>query len=145
MGLRFRKSINLGAAKINLSKSGVGFSAGVKGYRVTKKAGGGTRTTASIPGTGISYTKDSKSQTKRADKLETAEPLSGSKTESKMFSSLFRVLSVLLFAFGILLLFAVPFAGVAAIAVGFLCRYAAKHYKDKLTMQEYSERIRESK
>ena len=59
MGLRFRKSINLGGGfRVNLSKSGVGYSWGVKGYRVTKKAGGGRRTTASIPGTGISYTKD---------------------------------------------------------------------------------------
>ena len=59
MGFRFRKSINLGGGfRVNLSKSGVGYSWGTKGYRVTKKAGGGGRTTASIPGTGISYTKD---------------------------------------------------------------------------------------
>lgn len=56
MGLRFRKSINVGKnAKINLSKSGIGFSVGVKGARVTKTATGGTRTTLSIPKTGISY------------------------------------------------------------------------------------------
>ena len=55
MGFRYRKSINLGGGfKINLSKSGVGYSWGVRGYRITKKAGGGTRRTASIPGTGIS-------------------------------------------------------------------------------------------
>lgn len=59
MGLRFRKSIKLGGgARINLSKSGVGFSMGTKGYRVTKKAGGGTRETISIPGTGISMVKE---------------------------------------------------------------------------------------
>ena len=41
MGLRFRKSINLGGGfRINLSKSGVGYSWGVKGYRVTKTASG---------------------------------------------------------------------------------------------------------
>lgn len=55
MGFRFRKSINFGPLRINLSKSGVGASVGTKGFRVTKKAGGGTRTTASIPGTGLSY------------------------------------------------------------------------------------------
>lgn len=56
MGLRFRKSINLGGGfRINLSKSGIGYSWGVKGYRITKTAKGGTRQTASIPGTGISY------------------------------------------------------------------------------------------
>lgn len=55
MGLRFRKSVNMGPVRVNFSKSGVGVSAGVKGYRVTKRADGKTQTTASIPGTGISY------------------------------------------------------------------------------------------
>ncbi len=62
MGFRFRKSINLGAFRINLSKSGVGYSYGVKGLHFTKKANGGTRTTASIPGTGLSYVQDSSSK-----------------------------------------------------------------------------------
>lgn len=64
MGLKFRKSIKIGPARVNISKSGIGASVGVKGLRVTKKAGGGTRTTASIPGTGISYVKDSSSKKK---------------------------------------------------------------------------------
>lgn len=52
MGLRTRKSFNLGAGfRINLSKSGIGYSWGVPGYRVTK--------TASIPGSGISYVTES--------------------------------------------------------------------------------------
>lgn len=56
MGFRFRKSFNLGGGfRINLSKSGVGYSFGGKGFRVTKKATGGTRYTASIPGTGLSW------------------------------------------------------------------------------------------
>lgn len=59
MGLRYRKSINLGGGfRVNLSKSGVGYSWGTKGYRVTKKAGGGVRKTYSIPGTGISWVED---------------------------------------------------------------------------------------
>ena len=63
MGFRFRKSINLGGGvRMNLSKSGVGFSAGVKGARITKKATGGTRTTLSVPGTGLSYVKESSSK-----------------------------------------------------------------------------------
>ena len=59
MGFRFRKSINAGPVRVNFSKSGVGYSVGGKGFRVTKKANGGVRTTASIPGTGVSYVKDS--------------------------------------------------------------------------------------
>jgi len=56
MGLRFRKSINLGGgARLNISKSGIGYSMGTKGFRATKTSRGSIRTTASIPGTGISY------------------------------------------------------------------------------------------
>lgn len=64
MGLRFRKSINLGGFRINISKSGIGYSFGVPGLRYTKKAKGGNRTTLSIPGTGLSFVKDSKQNTK---------------------------------------------------------------------------------
>lgn len=59
MGVRFRKSIKAGPVRVNFSKSGVGYSVGGKGFRVTKKANGGVRTTTSIPGTGISYVSDS--------------------------------------------------------------------------------------
>lgn len=62
MGFRYRKSINLGGGfRINISKSGVGYSWGVKGYRITKTAKGTIRETYSIPGTGISYTEESRS------------------------------------------------------------------------------------
>lgn len=66
MGLRMRKSINLGGGfRINISKSGIGYSWGTKGMRVTKTARGTTRTTYSIPGTGISYV-DEQSGKKRS-------------------------------------------------------------------------------
>ena len=62
MGFRYRKSINLGGGfRVNISKSGVGYSWGVKGYRITRTADGRTRQTASIPGTGISYVSEHKS------------------------------------------------------------------------------------
>lgn len=66
MGFRFRKSVKAGPFRVNFSKSGIGYSVGGKGFRVTKKAGGGIRTTASIPGTGISYSKDSGKGRKKA-------------------------------------------------------------------------------
>lgn len=60
MGIRYRKSINLGGGfRINISKSGIGYSWGTKGIRYTKTARGTTRTTYSIPGTGLSYVKES--------------------------------------------------------------------------------------
>lgn len=60
MGWRYRKSINLGGGfRINLSKSGIGYSWGFPGYRHTYKANGSQRKTYSIPGTGISYVEES--------------------------------------------------------------------------------------
>lgn len=55
MGFRFRKSVNIGPLRLNFSKSGVGYSFGVRGLRYTKKTNGGTRLTSSVPGTGLSY------------------------------------------------------------------------------------------
>ena len=59
MGMRYRKSINLGGGfRINISKSGVGYSWGTKGFRHTKTVRGTTRNTYSIPGTGLSYVEE---------------------------------------------------------------------------------------
>ena len=70
MGFRFRKSINLGGGfRINLSKSGIGYSWGTKGARITKTAKGTTRTTVGIPGTGLSYSTES-SNAKKSTKLD---------------------------------------------------------------------------
>lgn len=64
MGLRYRKSLNIGKGiRINISTSGVGYSFGVPGARVTKTASGSVRQTYSIPGSGISYVTESSSNT----------------------------------------------------------------------------------
>ncbi len=56
MGFRIRKSIRLApGVRMTFSKSGIGYSFGVKGYRVTHRADGRIQRTASIPGTGLSY------------------------------------------------------------------------------------------
>ncbi len=68
MGFRYRKSINLGGGfRINLSKSGIGYSWGTKGYRVTKTARGTTRRTYSIPGTGLSYVDETGSRSRKSN------------------------------------------------------------------------------
>ena len=55
MALRFRKSFKVApGVKLNVSKSGLGMSAGVKGARVGVNSRG-TYTSASIPGTGVSH------------------------------------------------------------------------------------------
>jgi hypothetical protein len=53
MAWRFRKSLKLGPVRLNLSKSGVGYSIGGRGFRVGKDAKGRSYTAASIPGTGL--------------------------------------------------------------------------------------------
>ncbi len=53
MGWSFRKSIKLGFVRVNLSKSGIGGSVGVKGYRKGIDAKGRQYSHVSIPGTGI--------------------------------------------------------------------------------------------
>jgi hypothetical protein len=40
MGFYLRKSINLGLLRINFSKSGIGFSIGIPGFRVVKPVKG---------------------------------------------------------------------------------------------------------
>ena len=60
MGFGMRKSIKLApGVRMTFSKSGIGYSAGVKGYRVTKRADGRVQSTASLPGTGLSHTSTS--------------------------------------------------------------------------------------
>jgi hypothetical protein len=57
MGWNLRRSVNLGPLRINISKSGVGYSVGIRGLRVGKDAARRTYSSLSIPGTGI-YRRD---------------------------------------------------------------------------------------
>lgn len=55
MGFYFRKSINLGPFRINLSKEGIGYSVGAAGFRSGTSATGRKYSTFSLPGTGVGY------------------------------------------------------------------------------------------
>jgi tetratricopeptide (TPR) repeat protein len=58
VGFRMSKSIKImPGVKMNISKSGVGYSVGGKGYRVTKRADGRVTRTVSLPGTSWSHTR----------------------------------------------------------------------------------------
>lgn len=72
MGFRFRKSFGKGPFRVNISKSGVGWSVGAKGARYTKKATGGSRTTLSVPGTGLSHVSET---SKKRNKKESANKM----------------------------------------------------------------------
>lgn len=100
MGFRFRKSFGAGPFRINLSKSGIGYSVGGKGFRYTKKAGGGTRTTVSIPGTGISYVQDSK---KEPSKVSSSNPQSSSMAGTLATKKYYPILFGLAFVYSILI------------------------------------------
>lgn len=94
MGLRFRKSINFGIFRLNASKTGLGWSVGVPGARYTKMANGRSKTTASIPGTGISWVEESKKKEKTTQ----------SANKSEFWSIVGEIFLILLAVFGTLFL-----------------------------------------
>jgi hypothetical protein len=53
MGFFYRRSIGFGPFRINFSKSGIGASVGVRGFRTGVSSTGRRNTRISIPGTGI--------------------------------------------------------------------------------------------
>ena len=85
MAFLFRKSINLGPLRINFSKNGIGWSWGVPGYRRSVSATGKKRTTYSIPGTGMSWSKTDKAKTdKKVDpKTVKVKKAAATKTTAK--------------------------------------------------------------
>ena len=95
MGFRFRKSIKLGCFRVNLSKHGVGYSFGVPGFRKTIKATGGTRTTCSIPGTGLSYSTDSKKLKLKGSKRSSGGSVKTSTTTNVDYVDPFKVETIM--------------------------------------------------
>lgn len=81
MGFRFHKSIGLGKfLRLNISKSGIGFSAGIPGLRLSTGPQG-AYFTAGLPGTGLSFRKKlntaargDQSSTSAKSKTEEAPP-----------------------------------------------------------------------
>jgi hypothetical protein len=57
MGWSYRKSASFGPFRINVSKSGIGYSIGGKGFRSGVNARGRRYSSISVPGTGLRYTK----------------------------------------------------------------------------------------
>lgn len=60
MGLRYRKSAKIAPGiKMNISKTGIGFSAGARGAHVSAHSSGRVSASAGVPGSGLSYTTSS--------------------------------------------------------------------------------------
>jgi hypothetical protein len=55
MGFYFRRSMNVGPFRVNVSRGGVGWSVGGRGFRTGTSGRGRKYTTISIPGTGMGY------------------------------------------------------------------------------------------
>jgi len=55
MGWRYRKSVNVGPLRLNLSRRGIGQSIGMRGIRVGRSASGERYMIFTVPGTGWSY------------------------------------------------------------------------------------------
>ncbi|SET16180.1 Protein of unknown function [Natronincola peptidivorans] len=148
MGLRFRKSVNLGKGiRLNISKSGLGVSSGVKGLRMGVGPRG-IRTTASIPGTGISYVKEKSLKQSKSSKekrrLEVTSkdlysPYMPQEVPHTLRSKQYHLQS-LLGLIGIGFIFA-SFKSLSFLIIGLLCIYgkgawrkktdfAAKNYQD---------------
>ena len=92
MGFRFRKTINLGNGfRVNLSKSGFGYSWGLPGYRVTKLSNGRKRETMSIPGTGMSYVNESSSKKNSGTIKKSNQTSSGDYYDANEYSNVVDV------------------------------------------------------
>jgi|GEM_PF-3696637 hypothetical protein cdifA_02588 len=67
MGLRFKKSVKLSKGlKLNVSKSGLSVSAGIKGARISANSKGRITGTVGLPGTGLSYSKSLNTNSKHS-------------------------------------------------------------------------------
>ena len=62
MGWTYRKSVSLGPFRVNLSKSGIGYSVGGMGFRTGVSSRGRSYKSFSIPGSGMRYYSSSKQQ-----------------------------------------------------------------------------------
>ena len=125
MGFRFKKSAGNKFFRINFSKSGIGTSVGTNGMRFTQKAGGGTRSTISIPGTGISYVKECGSSGSKADQS------CGCRTSNIGLSIVFKILGWLLIIPSLLVTLVSPALGLIGIGISILCFCAGKRNKKK--------------
>lgn len=104
MGFRIRKSFGKGLFRVNVSKSGIGYSIGVKGARITKTAKGTKRTTLNVPGTGISYVSETSKKRKRTSHTSNVsncnnnkDKKEGNNSMKKFFNAVKKIFKVFFF------------------------------------------------
>ena len=127
MGMRFRKSFGGKHFRVTLSKSGIGYSGGVKGARITRTASGRTRKTASIPGSGISYITESGARThRRAARTNEEYAYEGLRGLARI---IFIVAAAVIIPLSLLLLFANPLFTIFFLPVGCVFAFAARRFR----------------
>lgn len=126
MGMRFRKSFGSKHFRVTLSKSGVGYSCGVKGARITRTASGRTRKTASIPGSGISYTTESGARTHRRARTNEEYAYEGLCGLARI---IFIAAAAVIIPLSLLLLFANPLFTLFFLPVGCVFAFAARRFR----------------
>jgi hypothetical protein len=96
MGFNFRKTKKiLPGIKLNISKNGLGLSAGVRGARISRGATGRKTASLGLPGTGLSYRKTIKSESEISKSELSESPESKPNyTTAKMFGWAFVVLFI---------------------------------------------------
>ncbi len=67
----YRKRFNFGPIRINLSRSGIGRSWGVRGARITHSSTGRRYLTLSLPGTGLSWQRTLRQPRRQARQVPT--------------------------------------------------------------------------
>lgn len=102
MGIRFRKSMKVApGVRMNIGKKSVGVSIGGKGARYSVSSSGRTTTSASIPGTGLSYVSTSGSKKKQRS-TATGPIRTGSSRGARVGGIVMLVLAVLAILIGLL-------------------------------------------
>lgn len=98
MGLSVRRSIRIGKnTRLNLSKSGIGISTGVKGARISAGPRG-IRKSVGIPGTGVYYTKQSSwKSSDPSDSQDYVASESQPRPVTRVGKIGYRILAILLF------------------------------------------------
>ena len=75
MGFRLYKSVRLSkGVRLNLSKTGIGISGGVPGAMYSVHSSGRTTKSVGVPGTGVSYRKDSYAKGSRSSGTRSKQP-----------------------------------------------------------------------
>lgn len=84
----WRRSIGNRFGRLNFSKTGVGWSAGIPGFRLSRHSSGQANETISIPGTGMFWRRRRRRLASREHEVNAATPDSDSNAEEQVRRSL---------------------------------------------------------